>query len=84
MEDRSAFDYNLECENGLLAMKLSYPTDEEVKTLPTVWLTNDNPWDPCLLDVEDREILPWWTPSDGGELLMDISHARLDNVDQFA
>ena len=57
-EDGSAFDYNFGVDNGLMEIKLSYPTDDEYHNLPVVWLTGDQPWDPRLLDSEDATVLP--------------------------
>ena len=83
-EDGTAFDYDLGVENGLMDIKLTYPTDDEMETLPTVWLTSDQPWDPRVLDDEDATVLPWWTPADGGDFLRQLNHARLEEVDAFA
>lgn len=49
-EDGTAFDYDLGVDNGLMDIKLSYPTDDEYKNLPVVWLMGDQAWDPHTLD----------------------------------
>ena len=46
-------------ENGLFHIKLKFPTDNEIETLPIVWLTsNESPWDPQVLDECNSLVLP--------------------------
>ena len=44
---------NLEVNQGLLKMDLSYPTDDEFNNLPIIWLTSPEPWEPKCLDEDD-------------------------------
>lgn len=47
-------DIQLEARDGLLAIECQYPTEDEVASLPRVWLTSDSePWDPRVLDADD-------------------------------
>lgn len=80
------FDNPLEATNGLLAMNLSYPTDQELENLPCVWLTVDDLWGPVvLLDKNGVQIFPCWTPSEnGGEELNACNHANIADVNRFA
>jgi hypothetical protein len=51
--------------NGLFQIHLRYPTDDEVDSLPIVWLTsNEVPWDPTVLDHSGESILPFYDGSD--------------------
>ena len=37
-----------------MGLQCSYPTDDEIESLPRAWITNDDkPWDPALLDDDD-------------------------------
>ena len=46
-------------ENGLFHIPLRYPTDDEMESLPIVWLTsNEVPWDPTVLDQSGTLMLP--------------------------
>ena len=40
----------LDFEQGLAYIKMQYPTEDEVKTLPCVLMTRDMPWDPSRYD----------------------------------
>eukprot|EP00957_Ditylum_brightwellii_P146855 11179646-Ditylum_brightwellii.AAC.1 len=46
---------DLEVKDGLLAIKCSYLSDNDLCELPRVWLTeNEVPWDPIILDEESN------------------------------
>ena len=46
-------------KQGLFQIHLRYPTEDEVESLPIVWLTsNEVPWNPEVLDVAGELILP--------------------------
>ena len=61
-EDDNMVHLYLDAKNGLLVLPTRYPTDEEMSSLPTIWLTADSPWNPMTLDDESREILPIYDP----------------------
>ena len=44
---------DLDVDQGLLKLDLSYPTDDEFKNLPVVWLTSPGPWNPEVLDDDN-------------------------------
>eukprot|EP00957_Ditylum_brightwellii_P193529 14737517-Ditylum_brightwellii.AAC.1 len=46
-------DMDLEVKDGLLAIECSYPSNDDLRDLPRVWLMgNKVPWDPTILDEE--------------------------------
>ena len=52
-------DLQLEVRDGLLAIDCEYPSDDDIASLPRVWLTgNDVPWDPRVLDEDDGVVIP--------------------------
>jgi hypothetical protein len=54
-----------EVEQGLFQVKLRRPTEDEVNTLPVVWLTSkDDVWDPSVLDLEGEAVLPLYDGDD--------------------
>ena len=56
--DGETMDVDLEVQDGLLKFGCVYPTDDEMETLPRVWLTsNEQPWDPSVLD-DDSVTIP--------------------------
>ena len=48
----------LDVTDGLLTLPTRYPTQDELETLPTVWLTSAEPWDPTSLEAPDELVLP--------------------------
>ena len=77
----------LHIRNGLAYMDMSPPTDRDMETYPTVFLTSDNTWDPNSFDddyatedveVEEMDTVPDYrteTVNDYGELLTRSSAA---------
>ena len=56
--DNETREFDLEAESGLLKIECQYPTDDELNSLPRVWLTaNEKPWDPDVLD-DDTVTVP--------------------------
>ena len=56
--DGETVDWEFEVKEGLLKFDLTYPTDDELESLPKVWLTNgERPWDPTVLD-DDTVTIP--------------------------
>ena len=52
-------DMPLDVTDGLLAIECEYPSDEEMNTLPRVWVTsNAQPWDPNTLNSDDDIVIP--------------------------
>eukprot|EP00957_Ditylum_brightwellii_P029318 2216399-Ditylum_brightwellii.AAC.1 len=53
---------DLKVKDGLLAIECSYPSNDNLRELPRVWLTgNEVPWDPTILDEEDNiKVLLCW------------------------
>ena len=51
-------NFELDVTDGLLTLTTRYPTQDELKSLPTVWLTSDKPWDLSSLEVPDELVLP--------------------------
>ena len=78
-------DLDLEVKDGLLAIECHYPTDDEWNTLPRVWLTsNEVPWDPSILDVDDDVVIPCcWDGVSPLETATVNSNAEL-GIDMFA
>ena len=54
----TSYNFELDVTDGLLTLPTQYPTQDELESLPTVWLTSNNPWDPSSLEVPDKFILP--------------------------
>ncbi|KAL7576077.1 hypothetical protein ACA910_000859 [Epithemia clementina (nom. ined.)] len=56
----------LECRNGLMYLNIiAKPTDDDIATLPSVFLTSLHEWDPCVLDYShpsDDSDPPWAPP----------------------
>ena len=49
--------FSLEADEGLLKCNCYYPTDNEIATLPRVWLTSsEKSWDPAVLDNDSVTI----------------------------
>ena len=71
----------LHIRNGLAYMDMTPPTDHDMDTYPTVFLTSDEPWDPTSIDndyamedveADDTDTIPDYrteTVNDYGELL---------------
>eukprot|EP00957_Ditylum_brightwellii_P203611 15335430-Ditylum_brightwellii.AAC.2 len=52
-------DMDLEVKDGLLAIVCSYPSNDDLRDLPRVWLTeNKVPWDSTILDEESNVRVP--------------------------
>eukprot|EP00957_Ditylum_brightwellii_P200687 15298492-Ditylum_brightwellii.AAC.1 len=50
---------DLQVKDGLLAIECSYPSNDDLRDLPRVWLTgNEVPWDPTILDEESNVTVP--------------------------
>ena len=54
----TSYNFELEVTNRLLTLPIRYPTQDELESLPTVWLMSADPWDPSSLEVSDKLILP--------------------------
>jgi hypothetical protein len=53
------FAFPLVVQSGLMELNLRYPTQEEIDSLPVVWLTSDaEPWDPVVLDNTETKVVP--------------------------
>eukprot|EP00957_Ditylum_brightwellii_P126348 9631850-Ditylum_brightwellii.AAC.1 len=49
----------LDVKDGLLAVEYSYPSEKDLDELPRVWLiSNEVPWDPKILDVDESLTVP--------------------------
>ena len=57
-DNGTSYNFNLNVTDGLLTLPTRYPTQEELESLPTVWLTSAEPWDPTSLEVPDEQVLP--------------------------
>eukprot|EP00957_Ditylum_brightwellii_P174242 13265590-Ditylum_brightwellii.AAC.1 len=53
---------DLQVKDALLATECSYPSSDDLRDLPRVWLTgNEAPWDPTILDEEsDIKVSLYW------------------------
>jgi hypothetical protein len=57
--DGNAYTFPMESRSGLLEIQLSHPSDEDINSLPIIWLTSDEPWDPTVLDNDESiKIIP--------------------------
>ena len=53
-----SYNFKLNVTDGLLTLQTQYPTQDELESLPTVWLTSTKPWDPTSLEAPDKLVLP--------------------------
>ena len=61
----TSYNFELDVTNGLLTLSTRYPMQDELESLPTVWLTSPDPWDPSSLEVSNELVLPsilLWLP----------------------
>ncbi|KAL7574030.1 hypothetical protein ACA910_015609 [Epithemia clementina (nom. ined.)] len=73
----------LECRNGLMYLNIiAKPTDDDMATLPSVFLTGPHEWDPCVLDYShpsDDSEPPWVPPTQQ----RDLHHPRFDHLGHY-
>ena len=67
----------LSIRNGLAYLEMTPPTDDDINTLPQVYLTADEPWDPSLFDKGSDDGSVHTLPED------DFGNDIDDRVDQF-
>ena len=56
--DGTPFTFALAINAGLFELELTYSSDDDVDTLPIVWLTSEDPWDPEVLDCASTKVIP--------------------------
>ncbi|KAL7562904.1 hypothetical protein ACA910_000277 [Epithemia clementina (nom. ined.)] len=73
----------LECRNGLIYLNIiAKPTDDDIATLPSVFLTSPHEWDPCVLDYShpsDDSDPPWAPPTQQ----RDLHDPRFDHLGHY-
>ena len=55
----TSYNFDLDVSDGLLTLNTRYPTQDDLESLPTVWLTSSDPWDPGSLEVTNKLVLPF-------------------------
>ena len=50
----TSYNFELDVTDRLLTLQTRYPTPDELESLPTVWLTSAEPWDPTSLEAPDK------------------------------
>ncbi|KAL7568352.1 hypothetical protein ACA910_018482 [Epithemia clementina (nom. ined.)] len=77
------YETPLECRNGLMYLNIiAKPTDDDIASLPSVFLTSPHEWDPCVLDYShpsDDSEPPWAPPTQQ----RDLHDPRFDHLGHY-